>query len=117
MTVYVYQTFDIKQDKFVEAFASLEKIVHYRNEHYSHKVKLLSPIVGPDYTYVLLSEYEGLAEMEIQNKKMFEDDEYKEIFTPFFLEMMVQGSMSTAMYRAVRKNSGKPVEKDEKDDK
>ncbi|RHW42162.1 hypothetical protein D1B31_05875 [Neobacillus notoginsengisoli] len=115
MTVYVYQTFDIKQEKFVEAFKSLEKIVQYRNENYSHHIKLLSPIVGPDYTYVLLSEYEGLAEMEIQNKKMFDDEEYKEIFTPFFLEMMVQGSMSTSMFRKVKRNSGKPVEKEGKE--
>ncbi|WP_053366734.1 hypothetical protein [Bacillus sp. FJAT-27245] len=109
MTVYVYQTFEIRQEKFMEAFANLEKIVSYRNDHYSHKVELLSPIAGPDYSYVLLSEYEGLGEMELQNRKMFDDDGYKEIFTPFFLEYVVQGSMTTAMYRTVERNAGKPV--------
>ncbi|WP_059170673.1 hypothetical protein [Bacillus sp. FJAT-27445] len=116
MTVYVYQTFEIRQEKFTEAFANLEKIVNYRNDHYSHKVELLSPIAGRDYSYVLLSKYEGLAEMELQNRKMFDDDEFKEIFTPFFLENIVQGSMTTAMYRTVKRNAGKPVAQEEEED-
>lgn len=115
MTVYVYQTFEIRQEKFMEAFSNLEKIVSYRNDNYSHRVELLSPIAGWDYSYVLLSEYEGLGEMELQNRKMFDDDGYKEIFTPFFLEYVVQGSMTTAMYRTVERNAGKPVADDGKE--
>ncbi|WP_043930685.1 hypothetical protein [Bacillus sp. EB01] len=118
MTVYVYQTFEIKQEKFTEAFKTLEEIVNYRNEHYSHHIELLSPITGPDYEYVLLSKYEGLAEMELQNKKMFDDEEYKKLFSPFFLEDVAQGTMATFMYRTVQ-HVPKPVSKDgnDKEDK
>jgi hypothetical protein len=114
MTVYVYQTFEVKQDKFTEAFKNLEEIVSYRNENYSHHVELLSPITGPDYEYVLLTTYEGLAEMELQNKKMFDDEEFKKLFSPFFLEYIVQGTMATFMYRTVQ-HLPKPVTKDEEE--
>src|SRR4051812_1123052 len=116
MTVYVYQPFELKQEKFTEAFTNLEKIVSYRNENFNHKVELLSPITGPDYEYVLLTTYEGLAEMELQNKKMFADEEFKKLFTPFFLENVVQGSMATFMYRTVDRNPAKPVSKEDKEE-
>lgn len=77
MSVFVYQSFQLKQDNFVEALKNLRMIQNYRNENYQHKVELLSPISGDDHTYAFLSTYEGLAEMELQNKKMFEDEEYK----------------------------------------
>jgi hypothetical protein len=56
----------------------------YRNENYNHKVEILAPITGHDQSYALLSTYEGLAEMELQNKKMFEDEEYTELIGEFF---------------------------------
>ena len=69
----------------------------YRNENYNHKVEILTPITGRDHTYALLTTYEGLAEMELQNKKMFEDEEYTKLIGEFFLEMIVQGSMNTQL--------------------
>lgn len=101
MSVYVYQTFQLKQDKFTDALTNLRMIQCYRNEHYDHKVELLSPISGEDHTYAFLSTYDGLAEMELQNKKMFEDEEYKKLISEFFLENIVQGSMFTQMYRSI----------------
>ncbi|MBN8201411.1 MULTISPECIES: hypothetical protein [Bacillaceae] len=101
MSVFVYQTFEVKQDNFVEALKNMRMIQSYRNENYQHKVELLSPISGDDHTYAFLSTYEGLAEMELQNKKMFEDEEYKKLIEQFFLEDIVQGSMHTQMFRSV----------------
>ncbi|MFD2444394.1 hypothetical protein ACFSO7_10500 [Bacillus sp. CGMCC 1.16607] len=101
MSVYVYQTFEIKQDKFVDAIKNLRMIQSYRKEQYDHKVELLAPISGEDHTYVFLSTYEGLAEMELQNKKMFEDEEYKTLISEFFIENIVQGSMYTQIYRSM----------------
>lgn len=101
MSVFVYQTFEVKQDKFVDALKNLRIIQSYRNEHYEHKVELLSPISGADYIYAFLCTYEGLAEMELQNKKMFEDEEYKKLIEQFFLVDIIQGSMSTQMFRSV----------------
>jgi hypothetical protein len=101
MTVYVYQTFEIKQDKFIDALANLRTILSFRNEKYDHTVELLAPISGEDHTYAFLTAYEGLAEMELQNKKMFEDEEYKELISKFFIEDIVQGSMYTQMYRTM----------------
>jgi hypothetical protein len=69
MPVYVYQSFEIKQDKFKEGIENLQEIKKYRNENFTHKVDILTPITGKDHTYVLLSTYDGLAEMEWQNKK------------------------------------------------
>ena len=39
--------------------------------------------------------------MELQNKKMFEDEEYKKMISEFFLENIVQGSIYTQMYRTM----------------
>jgi hypothetical protein len=101
MTVFVYQTFEIKQDKFLDGLKNLRNIESYRNEKYDHSVELLAPISGEDHTYAFLSSYDGLAEMELQNKKMFEDEEYKKMISEFFLEDIVQGSMYTQMYRTI----------------
>lgn len=102
MTVYVYQTFEIKQDKFKEGMENLQEIRNYRNENYNHKVDILTPISGNDHTYALLASYDGLAEMELQNKKMFEDEEYIELISEFFLEIVVQGSMHTQLFRVMK---------------
>lgn len=101
MSVFVYQTFEIKQDKFFEAIKNLRMLQSYRNEHYDHKVELLTPISGQDHTYALLSTYEGLAEMELQSKKMFEDEEYKKLIQEFFIQNIVQGSMTTQLFRTM----------------
>ena len=101
MSVIVIQTFEMKQDKFPDGIKNLRLIQNFRNEQYDHKVDLLSPICGEDHTYALISTYEGLAEMELQNKKMFEDEEYKKLIGEFFLENIVQGSMYTQMYRTM----------------
>ena len=101
MSVIVIQTFEIKQENFPDAIKNLRMIQSFRNEQYDHRVELLSPISGEDHTYALLSTYEGLAEMELQNKKMFEDEEYKKLIGEFFLENIVQGTMYTQMYRTM----------------
>lgn len=101
MSVIVIQTFEMKQDKFQDGIKNLRLIQNFRNEQYDHRVELLSPISGADHTYALISTYEGLAEMELQNKKMFEDEEYKKLIGEFFLENIVQGSMYTQMYRTM----------------
>jgi len=101
MSVFVYQTFQIKQDKFKEGLDNIQNIKKFRNENYSHKVDILTPVTGPDHTYALLSTYEGLAEMELQNKKMFEDEEYLKLIGEFFLETITQGSMNTQIYRSM----------------
>src|SRR3954469_9847315 len=99
--VYVYQSFEIKQDKFKEGIENLQEIKKYRNENFTHKVDILTPITGKDHTYALLSTYDGLAEMELQNKKMFDDEEYLKLIEEFFLETIVQGSMNTQLYRSM----------------
>lgn len=101
MSVFVYQTFVIRQDKFKEGIENLKEIKKFRNENYDHKVDLLAPISGDDHTYSLLSMYEGLAEMELQNKKMFDDEEYIKLIGEFFLENIAEGSMYTQIYRTI----------------
>lgn len=99
MAVYVYQTFEIKQGKFKDGIENLKKLKKYRNEQYNHTVDILTPISGKDHTYALLSKYEGLAEMELQSKKMHEDEEYGKMINEFFLEHIEQGSIHTQIYR------------------
>ncbi|WP_312470165.1 hypothetical protein [Neobacillus sp.] len=101
MSVYVYQTFVIKQNKFKEGIENLKEIKKFRNENYDHKVELLAPVSGGDHTYALLSTYEGLAEMELQNKRMFDDEEYLKLIGEFFLENIAEGSMYTQIYRNI----------------
>lgn len=101
MSVYVYQTFVIKQDKFKEGIENLKEIKKFRNEQYNHTVEILTPISGDDHTYALLSIYEGLAEMELQNKKMFDDEKYLKLIGDFFLEQISEGSMHTILYRSI----------------
>lgn len=101
MSVYVYQTFIIRQEKFKEGIENLKELKTFRNENYAHRVEILTPISGEDHTYALLSIYEGLAEMELQNKKMFDDEKYLELIGPFFLENIVEGSMYTQIYRTM----------------
>lgn len=101
MPIYVYQTFQVRQDKFKEGIENLREIKKFRNDTYDHKVEILTPISGEDHTYALLTTYEGLAEMELQNKKMFEDEEYLNLIGDFFLQNIVQGSMNTQIYRAL----------------
>ncbi|WP_080846193.1 hypothetical protein [Cytobacillus gottheilii] len=101
MSVYVYQTFEIKQGKFKEAIENLQEMKKFRSENYEHKVEILTPITGKDHTYSLLTIYDGLAELELQNKKMFADEEYQKLVEAFFLENIEQGSMQTTMYRSV----------------
>ena len=101
MPVYVYQSFEIKQDKFKEGIENLQEIKKYRNENFNHEVDILTPITGKDHTYSLLSTYDGLAEMEWQNKKMFDDEEYLKLIEEFFLETIVQGCMNRQLYRSM----------------
>ncbi|MFC5734579.1 hypothetical protein [Cytobacillus gottheilii] len=101
MSVYVYQTFEIKQGKFKEAVENLQEMKKFRSENYEHKVEILTPITGKDHTYSLLTTYDGLAELELQNKKMFADEEYQKLVEAFFLENIEQGSMQTVMYRSI----------------
>lgn len=103
MSVYVYQTFEIKQEKFKEAIENLQEIKKYRNEEYSHTVEVFIPISGHDYTYAILATYEDLGEMEMQNKKMYDDDEYLKLVGDFFLDHVVQGTMFTQIYRNINK--------------
>lgn len=110
MSVHVYQTFEIKQDKFKEAIENLQEIKKFRNDNYDHHVEVLIPIIGYDYTYAILAVYEGLAEMEYQDRKMFDDEEYLNLIGKFFLEHVVQGSMVTQIYRGISK---KMTSKDE----
>ncbi|WP_174727947.1 hypothetical protein [Mesobacillus harenae] len=102
MSIYVYQTFEFKQDKFKDGIENLKKMKDYRNEKYEHKVEILAPISGPDHTYSLLATYDGLAEMEMQDKKMFDDEEFKKLISEFFLEMIEQGSMYTQILRSIK---------------
>lgn len=104
MSVIVYQTFEIRQDHFTEGLDNLLKIKTHRNENYQHTAEVLTPISGHDHTYALIATYEGLAEMELQNKRMFEDDEYLELISQFFLEDIVQGSMCTQIFRTLKEH-------------
>ncbi|PKG22914.1 hypothetical protein [Niallia nealsonii] len=110
MTVFVYQTFIIKQDKFKEAIDNLNEIKMFCKENYGQQIEILTPITGEDHTYAMLSTYEGLAEMELQGKKMFEEEEYQKIIGKFFLENIVQGSMYTKIYRSMKEKSRKKDE-------
>ncbi|MEQ2525538.1 hypothetical protein EKG37_11940 [Robertmurraya yapensis] len=101
MSIFVYQTFEVKQEKFKEAIECAKKIKKYRNEEYNHHIEILTPITGQDYTYAFLVTYEGLAEMELQNKKMFDDEKYIKLIGEFFLENIVQGSMNSQIFRAM----------------
>ena len=112
MAIFVYQTFEIKQDKFKEGIENLKEIKTFRNENYDHNVEILTPVSGEDHTYALLTKYEGLAEMELQNKRMFDDEDYLKLVGDFFLENIVQGSMDTQFYRLMREKK-----KDDKDKK
>ena len=112
MSVIVYQTFVIKQDQFKEGIENLRKIKQFRMENYHHQVEILTPVSGRDHTYALLATYEGLAEMELQNKKMFDDEEYLELIGPFFLEHTAEDSMYTQIYRTLSTKS--PDKKTEK---
>jgi hypothetical protein len=116
MSVFVYQTFIIKQDKFKEAIDNLREIKKFRNENYNHHVEILTPISGEDHTFALLSTYDGLGEMELENKRMFDDEEYIELIGPFFLENIKEGSMYTQIYRGLsdKKNDKKNDKKSEK---
>lgn len=116
MSVFVYQTFIIKQDKFKEAIDNLREIKKFRNDNYNHHVEILTPISGEDHTYALLSTYDGLGEMELENKRLFDDEEYLELIGPFFLENISEGSMYTQIYRALsdKKNDKKNDKKSEK---
>lgn len=116
MSVFVYQTFIIKQDKFKEAIDNLREIKKFRNDNYNHHVEILTPISGKDHTYALLSTYDGLGEMELENKRLFDDEEYLELIGPFFLENITEGSMYTQIYRALsdKKNDKKNDKKSEK---
>lgn len=109
MPVFVYQTFEMKQDKFKEGIENLREIKKFRNENYDHKVEILTPISGEDHTYALLSTYEGLAEMELQSKKMFDNEDYLKLIGDFFLQNIVQGSINTQIYRSLseKKQSSK----------
>jgi hypothetical protein len=101
MSIFVYQTFVIKQDKFKEGIENLKEIKTFRNENYDHNVEILTPVSGEDHTYALLTKYEGLAEMELQNKKMFEDEEYLQLIGDFFLQNIAENSMYTQIYRSL----------------
>lgn len=116
MSIFVYQTFEVKQEKFKEAITSAKKIKKYRNEKYNHHVEMLTPITGHDYTYALLAKYEGLAEMELQNRKMFDDEEYLKLIGEFFLENIVQGSMNTQIFRTMNDIIADKKEEGEKEE-
>ncbi|WHY88144.1 hypothetical protein QNH39_09985 [Neobacillus novalis] len=111
MTVFVLQTFMFKQDKFKEGIENLNEIKNFRNEEYAQKIEILSPISGEDHKYALLTRYEGLAEMELQNKKMFDDEEYLKLIEDFFLQNIVEGSIYTQMYRSLPEKKSEKKEK------
>ncbi|WP_442600090.1 hypothetical protein [Neobacillus sp. D3-1R] len=115
MSVIVYQTFQIQQSKFKEGIDNLLEIKKYRNGNFDHNIEILSPITGQDHTYSLLATYEGLAEMELQNKKMFDDEEYLKLIGEFFLENIVQGSMNTQIYRTMPNKKVENLGKDKKE--
>ncbi len=105
MPIYVYQTFVLKQEKFKEGIENLREIKKFRNDNYSHHVEILTPVSGEDHKYALLTTYEGLAEMELQSKKMFDDEDYLKLIGDFFLENIVQGSMYTQIYRSINEKN------------
>lgn len=39
--------------------------------------------------------------MEMQNKRMYDDEEYLALIGDFFLEQIVQGSINTQIYRSM----------------
>lgn len=110
MPVVVYQIFQIKQESFKEGIENIKKLKEYRNEHFNHKVEILTPITGQDHNFSLCATYEGLAEMELQNKKMFNDEEYLELIGELFIENIVQGSMETQIFRTMDEKSNKKDE-------
>lgn len=99
MTVFVLQTFLLKQDQFKEAMENLNEIKNFRNEEYNQEIEILTPVSGEEHKYAFLVKYEGLAEMELQNKKMLEDAAYVKLIEDFFLKNIAQGSMYTQIYR------------------
>jgi hypothetical protein len=101
LPVYVYQTFVIKQENFEKGIDNLREIKKFRNENYDHQVEILTPISGQDHTFAILSTYEGLAEMELQSKKMVEDEEYVKLIGDFFLKNIAENSMNTQIYRSM----------------
>ncbi|MGG5253598.1 hypothetical protein ACQYAD_08885 [Neobacillus sp. SM06] len=105
MPIYVYQTFVLKQEKFKEGIENLREIKKFRNDHYSHHVEILTPVSGEHDKYALLTTYDGLAEMELQSKKMFDDEDYLKLIGDFFLENIVQGSMYTQIYRSINEKN------------
>lgn len=115
MPVYLYQTFELKQDKFKEAIENLRQIQTFRKEQYNQQIEILTPVIGKDHTYALLTIFEGLAEMELQDKKLFEDEEYLKLINDFFLMNTVQGSFKTQIYRTISKDTKQT--KDEKQPK
>lgn len=112
MTIFVYQTFVLKQENFQEGIDNLREIKKFRNENYDHHVEILTPVSGEDHKYALLTSYEGLAEMELQSKKMFDNEEYLKLIGDFFLQHIVQGSMYTQIYRSI--TDKKPEKKEGK---
>ncbi|MFK9093622.1 hypothetical protein [Bacillus salipaludis] len=101
MTVYILQTFVFKQDKFKDGLENLNEIKKFRNEEYGQKLEILTPVSGEDQKYAILTKFEGLAEMELQNKKLFEDEEYLKLMEDFFLKNITEGSMYTQIYRGL----------------
>ena len=69
--------------------------------------------------YALLSTYDGLGEMELENKRLFDDEDYIELIGTFFLENMKEGSMYTQIYRGLsdKKNEKKDDGKKKKNNK
>jgi hypothetical protein len=114
MAVFVRQTFEIKQDKFKEGLENLQEVKKYRNENYNHTVEILAPVSGEGHRYDILSKFEDLAEMELQYKKMAEDDEYNELIDEFTLEIIKQGSMKTQLLRTMSNKSDKSDKSDKK---
>nr|WP_106782578.1 hypothetical protein [Lysinibacillus timonensis] len=111
MPVFMYQTFEIKQEKFKEAIENLQEIKKYRNEQYDHSVEVFIPITGHDYTYAIMATYESLAEVEVQNRKMYDDEQYLKLIGDFFLDHVVQGTMNTQIYRGINKKIASKEEK------
>ena len=111
MTVFTLQTFVFKQDKFKEGLENLNEIKKFRKDEYGQKLEILTPVSGEDQKYAILTEYEGLAEMELQNKKMFENEEYLKLIEDFFLKNITEGSMYTQIYRSMPEKKGEKKEK------
>lgn len=101
MSIIVHQTFEIKQDKFQEAIENLREIQKFRTEEHNQKIDILTPVAGDDHQYAIQITYDGLAEMELQNKKIMDDEKFTELIQSFFLEHIVQGSIHTTIYRTI----------------